>query len=87
MAICVPNTYLSGMKMRSYPNGPAHSEPAKATLPPSKEERAKRKERQAQEGVSAMAEYERKQRALLERTARLRAERIAREAKNDHGAA
>lgn len=69
------------MKMKLYPNGPPRSEPPKPKLPPSKEEFAARKARQAQEGVAAMADYEREQRATLERTARLRAERLARDAK------
>jgi hypothetical protein len=67
------------MKTRLYPKGPARSEPATPKLPPSREDLATRKARQAQEGISAMAEYEQKLRATLERTARLRAERLARE--------
>jgi hypothetical protein len=58
------------------------SEPTKPKPPPSKEELAARKARQVQEGISAMAEYQQQQRATLERTARLRAARLAREAKN-----
>jgi hypothetical protein len=69
------------MKPRLYPNGPPRSEPASPKPPPSREDLATRKARQAQEGVSAMAEYEQQQRATLERTARLRAERLARETK------
>ena len=67
------------MKTRLYPKGPPRSEPATPKLPPSREDLATRKARQALEGVSAMAEYEQQQRATLERTARLRAERLARE--------
>ncbi len=63
------------------------SEPTKPKPPPSKEELAARKARQVQEGISAMAEYQQKQRATLERTARLRAARLAREAKNNNDAA
>jgi len=69
------------MKTRLYPKGPPRSEPAPPKLPPSREDLASRKARQALEGVSAMAEYEQQQRATLERTARLRAERLARETK------
>jgi hypothetical protein len=39
-----------------------------------------RKAKRAEEAVSAMAEYERDQRAVLERTAKLRAERLAQQA-------
>jgi hypothetical protein len=67
------------MKTRLYPKGPPRSEPATSKLPPSREDLATRKARQALESVSAMAEYHQQQRATLERTARLRAERIARE--------
>ena len=67
------------MKTRLYPKGLPRSEPATPKLPPSREDLATRKARQALEGVSAMAEYEQQQRATLERTARLRAERLARE--------
>jgi hypothetical protein len=67
------------MKTRLYPKGLPRSEPATPKLPPSREDLATRKARQAQEGVAAMAEYEQQQRATLERTARLRAERLARE--------
>jgi len=67
------------MKTRLYPKGPPRSEPATPKLPPSREDLATRKARQALEGVSAMAEYEQQQRATLERTERLRAERLARE--------
>jgi hypothetical protein len=69
--------------MKLYPKGPPRSEPTKPKPPPSKEDLAARKARQAQEGISAMAEYEQRQRATLERTARLRAERLAREAKQN----
>jgi hypothetical protein len=69
------------MKTRLYPKGPPRSEPATPKLPPSREDLATRKARQALEGVSAMAEYEQQQRATLERTERLRAERLARETK------
>jgi hypothetical protein len=69
------------MNMKLYPKGPVRSEPTAPKPPPSKEELAARKARQAQEGVLAMKEYEQQQRATLERTARLRAERLAREAK------
>jgi hypothetical protein len=72
--------------MKLYPKGPLRSEPAKPKPPPSREDLAARKARQAQEGLSAMAEYEQKQRATLARTARLRAERLAREAKNNDAA-
>jgi hypothetical protein len=72
---------MSGMKTRLYPQGPPRSEPATPKLPPSREDLATRKARQALEGVSAMAEYEQQQRATLERTERLRAERLARETK------
>jgi hypothetical protein len=58
------------------------SAPATPKPPPSKEDLAARKARQLQEGMSAMAEYQQQQRATLERTARLRAARLAREAKN-----
>ena len=61
------------------PPGPPRSEPATPKLPPSREDLATRKARQALEGVSAMAEYEQQQRATLERTERLRAERLARD--------
>lgn len=44
------------------------------------EARFKRKEAQRQEGARAMADYERQGRAIRERTARLRALRLAREA-------
>lgn len=71
------------MRMKLYPKGPPRSEPAKPKPPPSKEELAARKARQALEGQSAMAEYRRNQQATLERTARLRALRLAREAKNE----
>ena len=74
---------MSGMKTRLYPKGPPRSEPATPKLPPSREDLATRKARQALEGVSAMAEYEQQQRATLERTARLRAERLAREKKSN----
>jgi len=67
--------------MKLYPKGPPRSEPPQPKPPPSKEDLAARKARQAQEGIAAMAEYQREQRATLERTARLRAERLAREAK------
>jgi hypothetical protein len=70
-----------GMKMKMYPKGPPRSEPTTPKPPPSKEELAARKARQAQEGVLAMKEYEQQQRATLERTARLRAERLARDVK------
>jgi hypothetical protein len=70
---------MSGMKTRLYPQGPPRSEPAAPKLPPSREDLATRKARQALEGVSAMAEYEQQQRATLERTERLRAERLARD--------
>lgn len=70
------------MKLRLYPKGPPRSEPTPARVPPSKEELKARKAKQAEEGVLAMAEYEQHQRATLEKTARLRAERLAREAKN-----
>jgi hypothetical protein len=69
------------MKTRLYPKGPPRSEPAAPKPPPSREDLATRKARQALESVSAMAEYEQQQRATLERTARLRAERLAREKK------
>jgi hypothetical protein len=39
-----------------------------------------RKAKRAHEAVSAMAEYEQSQRAMLERTAKLRAERLAQQA-------
>jgi hypothetical protein len=39
-----------------------------------------RKAKRAEEAVSAMAEYEKNQRAMLERTAKLRAERLAQQA-------
>ena len=73
------------MKTRLYPQGPPRSEPATPKLPPSREDLATRKARQALEGVSAMAEYEQQQRATLERTERLRAERLAREKKKSNG--
>jgi hypothetical protein len=69
------------MMMKLYPKGPPRSEPTNPKPPPSKEELAARKARQAQEGVLAMKEYEQQQRATLERTAKLRAERLARDAK------
>ncbi len=69
------------MRMKLYPKGPPRSEPSTPKPPPSKEDLAARKARQALEGVAAMADYQREQRATLERTARLRAERLAREAK------
>jgi hypothetical protein len=72
--------------MKLYPKGPPRSEPTKPKPPPSKEDLAARKARQAEEGVLAMAEYQQQQKAMLERTARLRAERLAREraaARND----
>jgi hypothetical protein len=72
--------------MKMYPNGAPRSEDPKPKPPPSREELAARKARQAQEGIAAMAEYERQQRATLERTARLRAERLAREAKQSDAA-
>jgi hypothetical protein len=39
-----------------------------------------RRAQQKEEGISAMAEYKQKQRATLERTAKLRAERLAQQA-------
>lgn len=42
--------------------------------------RAETKEERAREGAKAMQEYQAEQRAVLARTARLRAERMAREA-------
>jgi hypothetical protein len=71
--------------MKLYPKGPPRSEPAQPKPSPSKEDLAARKARQAQEGVAAMADYQREQRATLERTARLRAERLARETKLARG--
>lgn len=68
------------MSMKLYPKGPPRSEPGKPKPPPSKEDLAARKARQAQEGLAAMAEYEQQQRATIERIARLRAERLAHEA-------
>lgn len=65
-----------------YPRGPVRSEPSKPKPPLSKEDLAARKAQQVQEGIAAMAEYRQQQRATLERTARLRAARLAREAKN-----
>lgn len=70
------------MMTKLYPKGPARSAPTKPKPPPTREELAARKARQAEEGISAMAEYQQKQRATLERTARLRAERLAREAQD-----
>ena len=80
------NPHISPMMTKLYPNGPPRSEPAPSKPPPSREDLAARKARQAQEGISAMAEYEQKQRATLERTARLRAARLAREAKKSDAA-
>jgi hypothetical protein len=74
------------MRTKLYPKGPPRSEPTAPKPPPSREELAARKVRQAQEGLAAMAEYEQKQRAMLERTARLRAERLKREAKESNAA-
>ena len=71
------------MMTRLYPKGPPRSEASKPKPPPSREELAARKARQALEGQSAMAEYRRDQQATLQRTARLRAERLARGAKNE----
>jgi hypothetical protein len=68
--------------MKLYPKGAPRSEPTQPKPPPSKEDLAARKARQAEEGVLAMAEYQRQQKETLERTARLRAERLAREAKS-----
>jgi hypothetical protein len=47
----------------------------------------KKKERQAAEGATAMAEYEAQGRAIRERTARLRALRLAKEAAEGAGEA
>jgi hypothetical protein len=65
--------------MKLYPKGPPRSEPTKPKPPASKEDLAARKARQAEEGVLAMKEYQRQQQETLARTARLRAERLARE--------
>lgn len=74
------------MRTRLYQKGPPRSEPTAPKPPPSKEDLAARKARQAEESRSAMVEYEQKQRAVIERTARLRAERLAREAKESDAA-
>jgi hypothetical protein len=65
--------------MKLYPKGPPRSEPTTPKPPPSKEDLAARKARQAEEGVLALAEYQQQQKETLERTARLRAERLARD--------
>ena len=56
--------------------------PRKECSPPRRDTIAlrARQAKQAEDGVSAMAEYEQKQRATLERTAKLRAERLAQQA-------
>ncbi len=69
-----------------YSKGPPRSEPTTPKPPPSREDLAARKAREAQEATSAKVEYEQKHRAMLERTARLRAERLAREAKKSDAA-
>jgi hypothetical protein len=74
------------MKLTLYAKGAPRSEPAPARIPPSKEEVKARKAKQAEDGVLAMAEYEQHQRATLEKTARLRAERLARDVKKVHAA-
>ena len=60
---------------------PSSSPPSKPSPAPSREELSLRRERMAQDGAAAMAEYLAEQEAIAEKTARLRAARLAREAK------
>jgi len=55
---------------------------APPSTPPSREELAARRQRLAEDGALAMKEYLAEQKAIAEKTARLRAERLAREAKD-----
>ena len=60
---------------------PSIPPPRKPSPAPSREELALRRERMAEDGAAAMAEYLAEQEAIAEKTARLRAARLAREAK------
>lgn len=51
---------------------------------PTAEEKQARKAQQAKDGAKAMIEYRNEEAARRERTAKLRAQRLAREAKNDN---
>ena len=57
----------------------------KSVAPLSREELAARRTRMAEDGTRAMAEYLAEQQATAEKTARLRAARMARDAKAQKG--
>jgi hypothetical protein len=63
-------------KQPAPPPRPAHN-----STPATREDLAARRQRMAEDGALAMAEYLAEQKAVTERTARLRAERLAREAR------
>ena len=94
MAETSGNAHISCMRHQTFRNNrlnnripqnkrpvPSSPPPSKPSPPPSREELALRRERMAQDGAAAMAEYLAEQEAIAEKTARLRAARLAREAK------